>query len=85
MVSSFVLRWRVNVSGCCVGASDGSYLKRVLDNVDGGRATTALTSVLHHLSAAMRAGLVIVVMISLAVSRMTGGDVSVSHDESITE
>jgi len=29
----------------------------------------------------MRAGLVIVVMISLAVSRMTGGDVSVSHDE----
>ena len=60
---------------------DESYLKRVLDNVDSGRATAALASVLHHLSTAMRASLIIVVMISLVIIRVTGGDISVSHDE----
>lgn len=82
MVSSFVLRCRQRVRDCCGSLGGGeSYLERVLDDVDGGRATAALASVLHHLSAAMRAGLVIVVMISLVIIRVTGGDISVSHDE----
>ena len=60
---------------------DESYLKRVLDDVDSGRATAALASVLHHLSTAMRASLIIVVMTGLVIIRVTGGDISVSHDE----